>query len=158
MLVPICMAVQNMACFSHCCCHCWNTPPTISLCSLFGVHKHFARINEYQWVQLFPHAGIRWRTFASYTFMSDTILSDCSSAAICHTATKCNGILVERFNLYCCPSGDKGQYSEIGGITFRAVVIRLGRTLILGQSNWNFSLHLFKCCFHFFIVPSGSGI
>jgi len=34
------------------------------------------------------------------TSMSDTILSDCLPAAICHTATKCNGILVERFNLY----------------------------------------------------------
>ena len=34
-------------------------------------------------------------------FHSDAILSDCSSAAISHTATKCNGILVGRFSLYC---------------------------------------------------------
>ena len=33
--------------------------------------------------------------------MSDTILSECPSAAIYQTATKCNGILVGRFNLYC---------------------------------------------------------
>jgi len=30
-----------------------------------------------------------------------SILSDCPSAAICHRATKCNGILVGRFRLYC---------------------------------------------------------
>jgi len=34
-----------------------------------------------------------------HTFMSDSILSDCPSAAICHTTTW-NGILVGRFNLY----------------------------------------------------------
>ena len=36
-----------------------------------------------------------------HTFVSDAILSVCPSAAICHTATKCNGILVGRFSLYC---------------------------------------------------------
>jgi hypothetical protein len=35
------------------------------------------------------------------TFMSDAILSDCPSAVICRTATKFNGILAARFNLYC---------------------------------------------------------
>ena len=35
------------------------------------------------------------------TSMSDAILSDCPFAANCCTATKCNGILVGRFNLYC---------------------------------------------------------
>ena len=40
MLVKICMAVQNAACFSHPCHHCWNTPPTASLCSYpqFDLH------------------------------------------------------------------------------------------------------------------------
>ena len=33
--------------------------------------------------------------------MSDAILSACRSAAICHTAAKCNGMLVGRFNFYC---------------------------------------------------------
>ena len=32
--------------------------------------------------------------------MTDIILSDCPSAAICPMATKCNGILAGRFNLY----------------------------------------------------------
>jgi len=35
------------------------------------------------------------------TSMSDAILSDCPSAVICRTATKFNGILAGRFNLYC---------------------------------------------------------
>ena len=35
------------------------------------------------------------------TSMSDAILSDCPSAAIRHTATKCNRILLGRFKLYC---------------------------------------------------------
>jgi len=33
--------------------------------------------------------------------MSDAALSDCPSAAICHTATTYNGILMGRFSLYC---------------------------------------------------------
>ena len=46
------------------------------------------------------------------TSMSDAILSDCSSADICRTTTKFNGILAGRFNLYrhitnirLCPQG-----------------------------------------------------
>ena len=35
------------------------------------------------------------------TSISDAILSDCTSAAICHMGSKCNGIIVGRFNLYC---------------------------------------------------------
>ena len=47
-----------------------------------------------------------WRNSVTHlcficTSISDTILSDFPSAAICHTAVKCNGILVGRFSLYC---------------------------------------------------------
>jgi len=47
-----------------------------------------------------------WRNSVTHlcficTPMSDDILTNCPSAAICHTATKCNRILVERFNLDC---------------------------------------------------------
>ena len=47
-----------------------------------------------------------WRNSVTHllTSMSDTILSDCSSAAICHTATKCKGIPTGRFSLYCHPT------------------------------------------------------
>jgi len=34
-------------------------------------------------------------------FHARSVLSDCPSAAICHIATTCHGILVGRFNLYC---------------------------------------------------------
>ena len=47
-----------------------------------------------------------WRNSMSHrcstcTSMSDVILSDCPSATICYMATKCHGIFVEKFNLYC---------------------------------------------------------
>jgi len=56
--------------------------------------------------------------------MSDAILSDCPSAAICPTATKCNGILVGRYSTAVPPmstSDIMGHHYKIGGITFRAV-------------------------------------
>lgn len=34
--------------------------------------------------------------------VSDSILSDCTSAAVCHKANTCTGILVGRFYLYKC--------------------------------------------------------
>ena len=84
--------------------HCWNALSTNSLYShpLFGLHKHSASTNECQWMQFFS----AWRNSMTHllficTYMSDVIPSDCSSAAICHMATKYNGILVGRFNLYC---------------------------------------------------------
>jgi len=36
-----------------------------------------------------------------YTLMADIILPGFSSAALCHTATKCNVVLAGRFSLYC---------------------------------------------------------
>jgi len=41
------------------------------------------------------------RLYFIRTSTSDPILSDCSSAAMCHMATKCNRILAGRFN-FCC--------------------------------------------------------
>lgn len=47
MLVNISMAVWNVACLSHHCCHCWNQPPTASQCwhPLFDLHKHSESTN-----------------------------------------------------------------------------------------------------------------
>ena len=42
--------------------------------------------------------------YLTHTSVSDAILSDYPSAAICHTATKWSGMLVGRFNLYCHPT------------------------------------------------------
>ena len=61
--VKIWMAMQSKACLSGHCCHCWNAPPTISLCShlLFGLHKHSVSIKDCQWVPyFFLHGGIQW--------------------------------------------------------------------------------------------------
>ena len=49
--------------------------------------------------ELIERLFILW-CFISFS-TSDATLSDCHSAAICHTATKCNGIMVGRFSLYC---------------------------------------------------------
>ena len=100
----ICLVVQKAVCISCCCLCCWNTPSTGSLCShpLFGLHKCSTSISECHLVPFFLYVGIRLHTSAFiHTSMSDDILSDCPSAAICRTATKCNGILVGRFHLYC---------------------------------------------------------
>jgi len=80
-----------------------NAPPTASLCShpLFGLHKHSASVDECQWVPLFVQRNSMTHLWTKCTLTSDRILSNCPSAAICHTATKCNGIPVGRFNLYC---------------------------------------------------------
>ena len=103
-LVKTCMAPWNVARLSCHCHHCWNAPPTASLCShpLRGLHKHSASGNECQWVQFFS----TWRNpITQFCFihasMSDSILSDCPSVTICCTATKCNRILLVRFNFYC---------------------------------------------------------
>ena len=60
---------------THChSCHCWNAPPTTSLCShsLLCLHKCLSRIDECQWVPFFPHEGIQWHTFASYALPCQT--------------------------------------------------------------------------------------
>ena len=88
-------------CFWQCCC---NAPPTTSLCShpLFDLHKLSTGISKCQWVSFFS----TWRSSIPCLWficasMSDAILSECPSAAICCMATTCNGILVGRYNLYC---------------------------------------------------------
>ena len=89
---------------------------TTSVCSqpLLGLRKHSANISECQLVPIFPHGG-------------DTILSDCPSAAICHTATICNRILVgkllpyyQHLHLMLWANVKK---KKIGGITFGAALI-----------------------------------
>jgi len=106
---------------------CCSAPPTISLCSqpLFCLLKYSASISECQGVPFFP----AWRNSVPHlcslrTSMSNTILSDCLSAAIFHRATTHIGILVGRLNLSCYPTTihHMGQYNEIGDVTFRAAL------------------------------------
>ena len=71
-------------------------PPSTSLHShpLRGL-QHLLNVYEhYHWVHFSA-----WRISVTNfifisSFTSDTILSDCPSAAVCHMAKKCNGILV----------------------------------------------------------------
>ena len=122
----------------HCCCrHCWNTPPTASLCShpLLFPQKYSASINEMSVGAIFsaqrnsvPH----WCFMC--VFMSYAILSYCPSAAICLMATKCKRILVGRFTFYWGPtsaSGIQGQHNKTGGIIFRASLIAYRNTSLL---------------------------
>ena len=129
----LCLAFRNMAHLSYCYCHCWNTSPTTSLYSypLFSLHKISASVNLCQSVHFFS----AWRKSATYhcficTSMWDAIESDCSSAAICHIETKCNGILVWRFHIYChstvsptSASDVVDQHNKMGGIIFTAALV-----------------------------------
>ena len=93
----------NMACLSHHSCHCRNTPPTVSLCSLSGLYKCSVSVNECQWVAFLSEKR-NSVTHICFICTSMFILSCCPSAAISRTATKRNRILVGRFNLYRHPS------------------------------------------------------
>ena len=66
MVWHLCMAVQEVAYLSCHSCHCWNIPPTTSLCShpLFGIHKCSASISECEWMPFFW--GIQFYSSALY--------------------------------------------------------------------------------------------
>jgi len=105
-------------------------PPPQSAHIHFGLHKCSASTNKCQWVPFFPQGGIQWHTFASrahLTSMSDTFLSDCPSAAICHTATNVMEYWWEGSTSTAVPPTSASDvvdwHHKIGGITFRAVLI-----------------------------------
>ena len=68
----------------------WS-PETFSKCQWMSTGAIF-----YAWRNSATHL-----CFIHTSILEDTILSDCPSTVICHTATKCNGILAAMFNLYC---------------------------------------------------------
>ena len=69
--------------------------------SLFILHKCSESTDECQWVPFFPHGKVQWHTFCFLcTSMSDTTLSECTDTAVCYMATKQNGKLPGRCNLY----------------------------------------------------------
>ena len=60
--------------------------------------------SKHQWISVGTIFS-SWRNSVTlfcfiYPSMSHAVLSDCPSAAICHMATKCNGILVGCFSLF----------------------------------------------------------
>ena len=70
MLVKICMAVQNMACHSHQCCHFWKASliisPSLHPVYMFGLHKHPATMMNVNGCYFFLCGRIQWHTFPSH--------------------------------------------------------------------------------------------
>ena len=89
-LIKICMTVWNVDCLAHCCCHCWNTPLTASLCShpLFGLHNTEQLSVNVSECPVFPVEEFNSTLCFIRTSMSDATLSDCPSAAISFFNTK----------------------------------------------------------------------
>ena len=103
----------------------WNGQPAASLCSpplLVSINVQQVSTNAYGWHSFYME---KFNNTLHKDFMPDAILSNSPSAAISHTATKFNGILAGRFNLYCYTSAsdNMGQHSKIGGIIFRTAPI-----------------------------------
>ena len=58
-------------------------------------------VSKHPWMSVGAICSERRNSVAAIFFICTSIVSECPSAAICHMATKCNGILEGRFNLYC---------------------------------------------------------
>ena len=78
MVWQLCIAIQNVACLSHCCCHHWHTHYT---------HIQWLVSRNIQQVLMnaigcnfFPHGKIQWYTFASCAFPCQTPF--CQSAPL----------------------------------------------------------------------------
>ena len=127
----LCMAVWNTACISHCCHHCWNTPPSPSLCShlLFGLHKCSASIDECQWVPFFLHEGMQWHNFAPSTLPCQT--SFCQTTPLLPSVTEQQHGMgywwegsASTATSPTSASDVMGQHNKIRGITFGEPIIK----------------------------------
>ena len=103
---------------------------------LVGLNKHSASISECQWVPFFLHGGIRFHPFAPYTLPCQTPLSDCPSAACCHTATKCNRTLVGRFSSYCHTTSSHLWHYGPTSQTRRHYIQSIKSVWIANTVNW----------------------
>ena len=126
-LENICMAVRNVAGLSHHCLHCWNVPPTASLCShsLFGFQQCSANINECQsqWMPFFPRGGNQWHTFTSSTLSCQTPF--CQIALLLPSVTWQQNVLeywwessTSNVISPASVSDVMGKHNKIGGIIF----------------------------------------
>ena len=76
-----------------------------------------------------------WKKSVTYLYfihisLSDTILTDCSSAAICCKVTKHKGIAVESSTSVSATTSDvKGQHNKIGDATFGAAFVHLEKII-----------------------------
>ena len=124
-LIMICMAVWNVVCLSCHCHHCWNTPPTTSLCSHLqvGLHK-----SECQWMSFLPHGRIQWYTIASYSLPCQTPF--CQTAPLLPSVIQLQhvtGYWWEGSTSTAIPLASDydfmGQHHKIGGIIFSAGLV-----------------------------------
>jgi hypothetical protein len=127
----LCRAAWNVVCLSHQCRHCWNAPPTASLCShpLFGLRKRSASVDECQRGPIFfSLGGIQWHTSASYAIPCQ--MPFCYNAPLLLSVTRqqnltnhCENSTSTAISL-ASVSNIMGQHNNIGGITFRTLFVR----------------------------------
>ena len=126
----LCLAILNIASFSHCCHCCWNVLPTTSLCShpLFGLYKCSARVNECQWVHFLPHEEIQRYTFASYVLPCR--MPFCQTASLLPSVTQQQNLKEylweDSTSTAMQPtsiSDIESQHNKIWGITFGAGLV-----------------------------------
>jgi hypothetical protein len=123
---------------SHHCHHCWEAPPTASLCShpLFSLRKLSASVVECQWVQFFS----AWRNSVTNlcTSMTYAILSDYSSAVICRMTTILIDYWREGSTSTVIPpisaSNVMGQHNKIGCITFGAPLVIMYENIFISNN------------------------
>jgi len=77
-------------------------------------------------MHFFPHGGVRWYIFASFTLPCQTSFCQCLSPASCHMVSKCNGW--QGWSSSAIPSTSAShipcQHNKIRGITSGAALTR----------------------------------
>ena len=116
------------------CCHCWNAPPTASLClyPLVGLHKHSTRVDECQWVHFFFPAWLRL-IFKCPHKLGLLNLSLCPKLPVYHLPLAQGFIWV--------------SFSCLDELSSRIFPFRLGFLgFIMKFTSWSFALGWCQCC------------
>jgi len=157
----LCMDNWNMACFSHCCHHCWNTPPTTSV---LGPHKCSASVNECQCVQFFLLGGIQLHTFALYALWHQTPF--CQTVPLLPSVAQQQNIMEYLWEVststaipLISTSDIVGQHNKIGSIACGAVliIILLLYYILCCQCILHHVCQWFTCWFGLVLWLAGQG-
>ena len=102
------------------CHHCWNAPPTTSLCShpLLGLQKHSKVLMTVNGRHSFLHGGIKWHAFAIYALLFQT---PCVIQQQYMMGYQWEGSTSTAIPPTSTPDGI-GQQNKTGGITFRTAL------------------------------------
>jgi len=124
----LCKAIWNLTCLSCHSQHCWNAPPTVSLCShaQFDFHKHSANITACQWMCIslwgqMTHIPESWRSW----------LILLPSYTLSHSVKNCScqvKFLVTRRRKTLLPFVRQGERKTRGTTDWRALSLYLGRS------------------------------